>query len=58
MYIDVEDICYFFKTMEMAEQHQWQFMVTEWEKEKVKILNHLIGSGEDIAVTDDTEVSI
>ncbi|RDD47272.1 Nuclear pore complex protein Nup93 [Trichoplax sp. H2] len=42
-------------TMEMAEQHQWQYMVTEWEKEKVKILNHLIGSGEDIAVTDDND---
>ena len=47
------------KTFNQAERHQWSCMENEWEKEKEKILNSLLGAGQeslDFAV--ETEVHI
>lgn len=36
-----------FQTFEEVEQRQWECMENEWEKEKKKILNSLLGSGQE-----------
>lgn len=35
------------KTFNQAERHQWSCMENEWEKEKEKILNSLLGAGQE-----------
>ena len=35
------------KTFNQAEKHQWSCMENEWEKEKEKILNSLLGAGQE-----------
>ena len=35
------------QTFNQAERHQWSCMENEWEKEKEKILNSLLGAGQE-----------
>ena len=46
-----------FQTFEETERRHWECMENEWEREKQKILNTLLGSGQDtIDFQPDTEV--
>ena len=46
-----------FQTFEEVERHHWESMSSEWEREKQKILNALVGPGQDLLdFPQDTEV--
>ena len=46
-----------FQTFEEIERRHWESMSNEWEREKQKILNALIGQGQDVLdFPQDTEV--
>lgn len=41
-------ISFLLQTFDEVERHQWESMENEWEREKQKILNTLLGSGPDL----------
>lgn len=44
------------QTFAEAERSQWACTEREWEEEKEQILNSLVGCGQDMDFTQDTEV--
>ena len=46
------------QTFADAERHHWDSMEKEWEKEKEKILNSLLGSNQEMEFPTETEVCL
>lgn len=46
------------QTFADAERHHWQSMTGEWEREKEKILNSLLGPGQELDFPTEVEVRV
>lgn len=54
--LECRGVCMCVQTFAEAERSQWACTEREWEEEKEQILNSLVGCGQDMDFTQDTEV--